>query len=183
MTRQETQAVLAVIKVAFPNFQKDKTRDDLTAVVNLWYLQFEDYDFDLVNAAVQALIAEQVEGYPLTIGAVKKMAMKLSAPESLTEMEAWTLVSRAARNSAYHAEREFEKLPPAVQQTVGCPEQLRAWAMMDTSEFESVVASNFMRTYRTVQERELESMLLPASVRNSLPALRTGQMLPGESSP
>ena len=68
MTRQETQAVLAVIKVAFPNFQKDKTRDDLTAVVNLWYLQFEDYDFDLVNAAVQALIAEQVEGYPLTIG-------------------------------------------------------------------------------------------------------------------
>ena len=108
MTRQETQAVLAVIKVAFPNFQKDKTRDDLTAVVNLWYLQFEDYDFDLVNAAVQALIAEQVEGYPLTIGAVKEKAMKLSAPESLTEMEAWTLVSRAARNSAYHAEREFE---------------------------------------------------------------------------
>ena len=111
------------------------------------------------------------------------MAMKLSAPESLTEMEAWTLVSRAARNSAYHAEREFEKLPPAVQQAVGGPEQLRAWAMMDTSEFESVVASNFMRTYRTVQERERESMLLPASVRNSLPAFRMGQMLPGDSSP
>ena len=180
MNRKETQGVLALIKAAYPGSYRDMTRADLETVVNLWQKQFEDMDGALVIAAVHALIAERAEGYPPAIGAVRAQARKLAAPQQMTELEAWALVSRATRNSAYGAEREFAKLPPAVQRAVGRPEQLRAWALMDAGEVESVVASNFMRTYRTVAEREREAELLPAFVREALPGFRMERALPAD---
>ena len=180
MNRKETQGVLALIKAAYPSFYRDMTREDLVAVVSLWQKQFEDMDSRLVLAAVHALIAERAEGYPPTIGAVRAQARKLTAPQQMTELEAWALVSRATRNSAYGAEKEFAKLPPAVQRAVGRPEQLCAWALMDAGEVESVVASNFMRTYRAVAEREREEGLLPAFIREALPGFRMERVLPAD---
>ena len=51
---------------------------------------------------------------------------------------------------------------------------------MDTGEVESVVASNFMRTYRTVAEREREEGLLPRFIREALPGFRMGRALPAD---
>ena len=48
-----------------------------------------------------------------------------------------------------------------VKKAVGTPEQLRAWAMMPADEVESVVASNFRRSYRDNARREKENRLLP----------------------
>ena len=49
---------------------------------------------------------------------------------------------------------------------------------MDAGEVESVVASNFMRTYRAVAEREREEGLLPAFIREALPGFQMGRVLP-----
>ena len=173
MNRKETQGVLALIKAAYPGSYRDMTREDLVAVVNLWQKQFEDMDSALVIAAVHALIAERAEGFPPTIGAVRAQARKLTAPQQMTELDAWALVSRATRNSAYGAEKEFAKLPPAVQRAVGRPEQLRAWAMMDVKDVESVVASNFMRAYRGAVALNREEKTLPRQVRDLLPEIRS----------
>jgi hypothetical protein len=51
---------------------------------------------------------------------------------------------------------------------------------MDAGEVESVVASNFMRTYRAVAEREREEGLLPAFVREALPGFRMERALPAD---
>ena len=51
---------------------------------------------------------------------------------------------------------------------------------MDAGEVESVVASNFMRTYRTVAEREREEGLLPAFIREALPDFRMERALPAD---
>ena len=142
MNRKETQGVLALIKAAYPSFYRDMTREDLVAVVNLWQKQFADMDSRLVLAAVHALIAERAEGYPPTIGAVRAQARKLTAPQQMTELE--------------------------------------AWALMDAGEVESVVASNFMRTYRAVAEREREAELLPAFIREALPGFRMERALPAD---
>jgi hypothetical protein len=70
-------------------------------------------------------------------------------PNEMTEAEAWALVRKAASNSFYgQAAKEFDKLPPILQRLVGTPNQLRDWGMMDSNEFNTVVASNFQRSYR-----------------------------------
>ena len=169
MTRTETIAVLALLKAAYPNFYKGMPQADLQAVVNLWSLHFAGEDADTVTAAVHALIASRVEGYPPTIGAVREQIDNLTAKDVLSETEAWALVSKAARNGLYGYREEFEKLPEPVKKAVGTPEQLRAWAMMPSDEVESVVASNFRRSYRTMSEREKDNRKLPQGVREMLP--------------
>ena len=173
MDTRETQGILAMIKAAWPNFYRDLPKTDLMAAVNLWQVQFAEYDVRLVKAAVHALIATQTEGFPPTIGAVKEQIGKLTAPHQLSEAEAWALVSRAARNGTYGYRREFEKLPPEIRRVVGRAEQLRAWAMMEADEVESVVASNFMRAYRAAVKQEKEQHALPEVVRAALPEIRT----------
>ena len=172
MNTRETQGLLAMIKAAYPNFYRDMPRADLVAAVNLWQKQFSEVDVSVVKAALHALIATRKEGYPPTIGAVKDQIAKLTAPQRLSEAEAWALVSRAARNGTYGYRQEFEKLPPEIQRVVGRAEQLRAWAMMEADEVESVVASNFMRAFRNAAAREREEFLLPQAVREALPEIR-----------
>ena len=104
---------------------------------------------------------------------MKEQIGKLTAPHQLSEAEAWALVSRAARNGTYGYRREFEKLPPEIRRVVGRAEQLRAWAMMEADEVESVVASNFMRAYRAAVKHEKEQHALPEVVRAALPEIRT----------
>lgn len=178
MNTRETQGLLAMIKAAYPSFYRDLPKADLLAAVNLWETQFAEFDVNVVKAAVHALISIRTEGYPPSIGAVKEQIAKLTAPPQLSEQEAWALVSRATQNGTYGYEREFAALPPEVQRAVGRPEQLRAWAMMDAKDVESVVASNFMRAYRGAAAREKEERALPRQVRDLLPEIRS---LPGKT--
>lgn len=178
MNRKETQGVLALLRAAYPNFYKGQTKEDLLAVVNLWQIQFADFACEDVIRAVHALIATRTEGFPPTIGAVKEQAAKLTEKSSLSEAEAWAMVSRAARNGLYRCREEYDKLPPAVQKAVGDAEQLRTWAAMDEETVASVVASNFARSYRTVLAREKEALLLPQKSKDALPGGITETVLP-----
>ena len=81
-------------------------------------------------------------------------------------MEAWSLVSKAIRNSSYNSVEEFVKLPLLVQRAVGTPDNLRNWAVSDCQTIESVIQSNFLRTYRTVVKRENEINCMPNDIKS-----------------
>lgn len=85
----------------------------------------------------------------------------------LNEMAAWEMVQKAIRNSGYHAEEEFEKLPEIVQKSVVSPSQLKEWALTENLNVE-VVSSNFMRTYRVERARENERIKLSPDVLNMI---------------
>lgn len=82
----------------------------------------------------------------------------------MTEQEAWGLVANALKNSAYHSEQEFAKLPPEIQSVIHDPAQLKAWAIDDNFN-ESVVSSNFMRSYRARAASIREFKALPEDVK------------------
>ena len=126
---------------------------------------FGTEEYALVAAAVKSLIEGDEHGFPPHIGAVKAKLRLLAGGEEPTEAEVWNLVSKAIRNGLYGAKDEFDKLPPAAQRVVGSPEQLRSWAMMDSETVQSVVASNFQRSYRQIAPREREIAKLPPDVR------------------
>ena len=178
MNQKETIAVLAVLKTAYPQFYRGLSPQELQETVTLWSEMFAAEDFQVVKAAVKAHIATDAKGYPPHIGAIKAAIRKITQPDEMSEMEAWGYVSRALRNSGYNSVTEFDKLPPVVQRIVGSPFQLREWAAMDSDTVQSVVQSNFMRSYRARSQSEREYLALPAEVKETMAQLADSMSLP-----
>jgi hypothetical protein len=161
MTRDETIKLLMVIQSAYPNFKPP----DKTVAVDTWYTMLKDMDYNVVQMGLRAYITSDTSGFAPSIGQLINTIYTIQNPQELNEMEAWSLVSRALRNGYYGTIEEFNKLPPLVQKAVGSPDNLRNWALTDSKSIENVVQSNFMRTYRTVVNRENEIKKMPADVR------------------
>ena len=164
MTRDETKQILMRISTVYPNY---KPVSDLRFVVETWNEYLAEYSYEQVKAALQMFIVTDTSGFAPSIGQLIEKLSMISKPEQMGELKAWTLVSKAVRNSAYNSESEFEKLPPLVQKALGSAAQLRIWAM-DEEYNESVNGSNFMRTYRAVVERENKIAKMPAEIRNMI---------------
>ena len=165
MTRDDTTKILAVLRGAYPAFYRDITKQEAYSTIDLWESMFDEEPYELVAAAVKAFIAGDSKGFPPSIGQVKERIRQITQPEEMTEQEAWSYVSKALRNSTYGSEEEFLKLPPEVQAVVHDPGQLRQWALADADEVETVIASNFMRSFRAKQKTTKEYMALPTSVK------------------
>lgn len=181
MTYGEICGVLAILKAAYPHSFKDMGRADAETTAKLWQRMFTDDPASDVTAAVYALISTRKEGFSPTIGEVKDKIQFMRAADALSASGAWALVAKAARNGLYGYEAEFAKLPPAIQKTVGQASQLREWAMMDENTLNSVVASNFMRSYRAVAKQEEELAKLPTELRLMLADVTNKIMLDGDT--
>lgn len=168
MTNQEIRLILGVVKVAYPHSFKDMQVADRNALVTLWERQFAGYDYNTVSMAVDSIISTEASAFMPTIGRIKEEITKLTQPKDLTEQEAWALVAKACRNSIYNSADEYAKLPPEVQRLVGSPNQLREWALLESEEFSTVVASNFMRSYRVRSKNDRDYLALPQNVRGML---------------
>ena len=177
MTTEETTKILATLKAAYPHSFKDLTRRDAEAMIELWTTMFAAERYEEVNAAIAALISTRTVGFFPTVGEVKEKLQSLRPASTLSEQDAWSLVSKACSNGIYGYKKEFAKLPPEVQRAVGAPEQLREWAKMDADTVQSVVASNFQRNYRTMQARERETAMLPQSVRDLIGGVAEGMKM------
>lgn len=165
MNKMETARVLSVLRAAYPNFYKGMARGELEQILDLWTDMFLDDDPEIVGGAVKAFIATDSKGFPPVIGVIKDKVRQISRPPMMTEQEAWALVLKAVRNSGYQSQREFEALPPLLRGLVGSPRQLKDWSMMDEDTVQSVIASNFMRSYRARAQSKQEFDALPSDVQ------------------
>lgn len=172
MTRQEVTALLAVLRAAYPRFYSGMTRAELEGIVSLWADLFAADDAATVMTAAKAMIATDTKGYPPHIGALKEQVRKLATPDGMTAMEAWRLVKSAAEDGYYNAEARFAALPELCQRLVGSPAQLRRWALMDADTVDSVIGSNFQRSYQAAVKGEHELTMLPPDVRRLVEGAR-----------
>lgn len=167
MTRQEALAIMITLKTAYPTFYKSYSKDEINAAVDLWATMFADDPAYIVTEAVKSLICTLK--YPPTIADVKEKIATITQPPTMTEMEAWDMVKSAI--SYYYAAEKFERLPPMLKRIVGSPNQLREWALMDVETVNSVIQSNFMRSYRAMAAREREYAMLPESTRQLIQSI------------
>ena len=175
MNTTETAKILSILRAAYPNFYKNMSRGEAEGIVNLWAEMFSDEPYNLVKAAIKALITSSPNPFPPVIGEIKEQLVKLSTPKGeLSEQEAWGIVFGKLSNCIYNSQEQFESLPPVIKQVVGSPSQLYEWALMDTNTLQSVVASNFMRSYKARAASHREYSKLPADVRNFAERLTSG---------
>lgn len=177
MDRAETLKIMAVLRGAYPQFYRNIDREEAENTVNLWLDLFCGEPYPLVAAAVKSFISADEKGFPPVPGQIMGKLRLLTDDREMTEADAWGIVSKALKNGYYGAEEEFEKLPLVIKRLVGSPSQLRDWAVMDSGTVQSVVASNFQRSYKVVAARERETAKLPPDVKKLLDGLSTQMSL------
>ena len=169
MTREEIQDFLAMIQAAYPNFNPPSK----TAAVNAWTLALEEYEEKAVHMAFKLYMQTNTSGFAPVPGQIIEKIHTMTQPQELNEMEAWSLVSKAIRNSGYNSTEEFAKLPPLVQKAVGLPSQLRTWAL-DENYNEQVAMSSFQRAYKAELKCHEELQKMPKNVRNLIENANVG---------
>lgn len=178
MNLVETAKLMAVLETAYPMFYAKKTQQEREDAIRLWAEMFAEEPAEVVAMAVKALIKSRVSTFPPGIGEITEKIHQITQPEQMTELEAWSLVAKAVSNSAYNSGEEFRKLPPVVQRLVGTPAQLKQWAVMDSETFNSVVASNFQRSYKVRAKNERDYLALPSSVKTFMEGITAGMRMP-----
>ncbi len=161
MTRDEFKILVKGLKAVYtqPSFIPDKD------AFEIWYELLKDLDYVLCRNAIKKHM-QTVEKEP-TPASIRKQVVDLQTDkDELNEMAAWQMVLKAMRNSIYHSEEEFAKLPPLVQKAVVSPAQLREWAMAEDIDgtWMNVTQSNFMRTYRAEMTRDREMKKLSPDI-------------------
>ena len=186
MTVQEAGKILNLLMTAYPHFYQNYTKAERDSLKMFWASLFEQDDVRIVEAAVKSFIQSDEKGFPPVPGQVRAKMRLIVGRNELSAAEAWGMVmdiinppDENAHFQAYargvnYTEDCFKKLPPLVQRVVYSPEQLRIWGVMDSRTLNSVVASNFMRNYREIAEKEREFERLPADVKTLVGEMRAG---------
>lgn len=162
MTREQVGKLLMTIQAYYPNYNPP----DKEITLNAWHIMLAEYPEELVLQALRACITTNTSGFAPDVGQIMSKIQTISQPQELDGMAAWGLVSKALRNGTYGAVEEFNKLPPLVKQAVGMPDNLKNWATSDYQTIETVIQSNFLRTYETVVKRVNEINRMPDNIKS-----------------
>ena len=164
MTENEIIKVLGLLETAY-GVKKFYADTDKGKVVYLWSVIFREEDAVEVNRAVVDCISTLQ--FAPTIADIKQRIAQSRMEGQPTEMEAWQVVRRAVEdaNSREESQTAYNNLSPILQKVVGSPSQLRAWRKVGDEDFETVVASNVMRSYRELAKREAGYYALPGQLQ------------------
>ena len=149
MTREETVSLIRSIVSLYPNWKPD----NLTDTVNAWHWALEEYPAPAVKAALQIYLKTNNSGFAPSVSQVIGSMYAIKENAELTEGEAWALVKKAIADGGYHSEERFAELPELVQKAVGGASMIRTWSMCSSEEVNTVISSNFQRTYRSILDK------------------------------
>lgn len=153
MTREETEMILMRIEANWTPFKNQDT------AIMLWADRFKDEPYELVLSAVNVLIDTDAGGFRPTIGQVKNAMHDIVYGEAITGTEAWLLVKGSLHEAQTDPENmtgarsAWKKLPETIQKLVS-PKQLLEWNWLESGQLDTVIESNFLRSYRDVMDRK-----------------------------
>lgn len=162
MTREETVKIIRIMSDCYPNYKPS----NLSETVDVWNMMLDEYSYNQVSIALKAYVVSDTSGFAPSVGEIVAKIQLVSQPQELDGMAAWGLVSKALRNGTYGAVEEFNKLPPLVRRAVGMPDNLKNWATSDYQTIETVIQSNFLRTYETIVKRANEINRIPDNIKS-----------------
>lgn len=178
MTREDTKKLLLAIEAAYPNFKPENP----TLTVDTWFWALEEYPTEAVKAALQIYIKTNNTGFAPSVSQLIGAMHKPTENDQLSEGEAWAMVKRAIQDGNYHAAERFDELPPLVQRAVGGVGMIRQWAQTDSDEVNTIVMSNFQRTYRAILSKQDFNNKVPPQISDLVKGITekvTGERLIG----
>lgn len=155
MKENEITKIILILKTSYPYAFKDMTEQEVKSMVGLYKEMFSENTYQEVSSAIKNII--NTSEYMPTIAAIKNKIYEIKHPQDENNMELWDKLLDAIRNSSYHSEEEFAKLPPLVKEYVRTPYQLQEMALMDSDTIHSVVKGQFLKQIETIKQNFKEN--------------------------
>ncbi len=165
MTKTECKKLVLSMMALYSRFYPDP-EGMMGLMTESWYLVLGDIPYQDAVTGLKWYARADTAGFPPSPGQIVhrvQMAREAADQHSwMGEGEAWSLVSKAIEDSAYHAEEQFSRLPPVIQRAVGSPSALR---QMGQEEKLSVTRGQFARSYEQAVARTRAEASMPEEVR------------------
>lgn len=150
-----------MVRELYPTFLNGRNSE---TTFGIWMYLFDTETYEEMMSALNAYACRDTKGFPPPIGALKELVWQ-QRNERISEQAAWEMVRHQLNGSSAHPRENFEKLPEIVRRCVGTPQTLMRWGQMDENDLETVVASNFKRTFRETVTKKREHDVLPISLQ------------------
>lgn len=171
MTNDEATMIVAMIETNWQPFKSTKP------AIELWASAFQNDPYELVKTAVMVLIQTDPSEFRPTVAKVRRKMHDIVYGNRITETEAWLIV----KNSLHEAQEgpetlkgaksAWKKLPEDIQKLV-TPRELYEWNSVPYETLDTVLQSNFMRSYRDVANRRYEKETISLAVSEDVKKLQ-----------
>lgn len=176
MTQNEVMKIIAILEVSYPQHYSKLNNEQMKNQLLLWCELWKDTDANLIANTVKSMINGDINPFPPTIGQINAKAYELFEPKVMTEQEAWNTLYKAICNSGYNAQYEYDHLPLEIK-PLCTPSQLREWANMNVDTLNSVVSSNFMRSFKAKEKQRIDYDKLPNETKSLISELNMNMKL------
>jgi len=163
-----------IIAMLETNWQPFK---NTSAAIKLWASAFAEDPYELVNTAVMAMIQTDASEFRPNVAKVRRKMHDIIYGERMSETEAWLTIKNSlpeaqeSPETLKGARSAWEKLPDDVKKLV-TPRQLLEWNSVESSTLDTVIQSNFMRSYRDVSDRRYSKEALPKGTLKTIGEIR-----------
>lgn len=150
--------VYAYAKCLWNNFDISKLASDVMIFqTQIWYDYLKEYDLEIIFAGMRELCTESDF---CNIGKIAKKCKSICnlLDDRMDEESIYDEINRAI--GIWFTKDKFDKLSDVAKSVVKTPAQLAQWALVDRSEFNTVVASNIKKSIKNqIQKRERGEIL------------------------
>ena len=158
MNKEETQKILTILRVNYPNnFKSVANKNDMDLIVDTWDIQFKSYTLDEVFNAIMSIIATDTSGFAPSIGRVKDELNKKYKDSVMTDEEAWSIVLNSAKCNPTKAKSNFEALPGNIKKAVKHPKFLESLGNANISS-QGIFKKDFVKNYNESIENDYQEM-------------------------
>ena len=169
LTREEFATLVKGINAVFADCIKDKDAFDV------WYALLSDLSYKVCSTAVHKYM--MTEKFPPKPADIRRLSSNITTGDVPSEIEAWAMVRKAVEGLSWDdPQKSFDKLPEVVQKAVGNPMNLKEWAMSDIGDFETVISSNFMRTYKASSKVYQENKQINPAVLERIEQIKSNRL-------
>lgn len=159
MNTTEIKKILTIIQTAYPTFKVERMED----TVKLWTMMLKDYTYQQISTSLQVYIYNNK--FPPTIADLVQGLNEITRDNQDNYEEAWAKVLWACKHT--YTENYWDKLPERIKKCTSV-QSLREWALMDSQVVNTVVKSNWIKSYQQVLEREKKYGALPSPILKKL---------------
>lgn len=176
MNREETKMIITMLSSIYVNEFSKLSEDKVKQMIDVWTTLFEDEDANKIATVTKAYLKSSTNAFMPTPAMLINQAYELFTPKGMTEQEAWNCISQAIQNSGYNAKAEYDDLPKEIQ-AICTPGMLYEWSQMDSSVVQSVVASNFQRSFKVKEKQRVDYDKLPNETKSLISELSDSMKL------
>lgn len=176
MNRQETKMIIGMLGAVYVNEFSRLNDEQVSQMIDVWSTLLEDEEANKIATVTKAYLKSNTNAFMPTPAMLINLAYDLFTPQGMTEQEAWNTLYKAICNSGYNAQYEYDHLPLEIK-PLCTPSQLREWGMMNIETLNTVVASNFMRSFKAKEKQRTDYAKLPNETKSLISELNVNMKL------